>query len=439
MADWPSFFSRSAGHRLNFLTRVFPERQILVRDNGKIRCFKISSFQQLGFTASIAVCVLWAMLSTAAYLDRAHQLNSKEDEISQRAQELEGLKANYQAAFGRLDEFQRVFASITCEITDIQDSLLKITERSVTTKRGAIVGAMPRLDPDPSGCRVTATTAPALDQQDADGNSGDTRRIVGSLKDTTASDREILRHRVGQLDQALDKLRASHGAFLQNTANLTALKIGELEKTLAAVGVDARNVGHDVDRRQAGGNFHMLFGKGGPFIAAKHGVAQPDPVDFNPVALFNTHADRLDSLNTALRNLPLAAPLVDFEVTSPFGSRNDPINAMTGIHEGVDLGAPTGTPVMATGDGEVVWSGWRDRYGLMVEIDHGMGVHTRYAHLSKALVTSGERIKRGATLGMVGETGRTTGPHLHYEVRMGDQATNPMKFITAGQNVFKTQ
>jgi len=438
LAEWPFYFSRIVGRRLSFLKRAFPERQILVRDNGKIHCFKLSTVQQLAVTASISVCVLWAMLSTAAYLDRAQQLASKQDEISQRAQELEGLKANYQAAFGRLDEFQDVFASITCEITDIQDSLLRITERSVAPKRGAIVGAMPRLDPDPSGCRVT-TAGPPAPRDQSTASPATTRRIVGSLKEQASPDREVLRNRVGQLDQALDRLRASHGAFLQNTANLTALKIGELEKTLASVGVDARNVGHDTDRRQAGGSFHMLFGKGGPFIAAKHGVAQPENVEFNPIALFNTHADRLDSLTTALRNLPLAAPLGEFEITSPFGSRNDPINAMTGIHEGVDLGAPTGTPVVATGDGEVVWAGWRDRYGLMVELDHGMGVHTRYAHLSKGLVNAGERVKRGATIGLVGETGRTTGPHLHYEVRMGDQATNPMKFITAGQNVFKTQ
>jgi murein DD-endopeptidase MepM/ murein hydrolase activator NlpD len=112
---------------------------------------------------------------------------------------------------------------------------------------------------------------------------------------------------------------------------------------------------------------------------------------------------------------------------------------MTGIHEGLDLGAPIGTPVEATGDGQVVWAGWRDRYGNLVEIDHGNGVHTRYGHLSKVMVSVGARINRGAVIGLVGETGRTTGPHLHYEVRMGDQATNPMKFIAAGQHVLKTQ
>ncbi|HIJ38006.1 MAG TPA: M23 family metallopeptidase [Rhodospirillaceae bacterium] len=432
LADRPSVFRRVIAHRFETLKRVFPERQILVRDAGKVRCFKIGTVQQLLVTGAVTACVLWALLSTAAYFDGAAQLMSKEDEISQRAAELEGLRASYQAAFGRLDEFQSVFANITCEISDIQDSLLRITEHNVATKHGA----MPRLDPDPSGCR-SAGSGPSGLKIGTGGGAVDTKRIIGSLKEENSGDSDLLRHRVTQLDEALDKLRASHGAFLQNTANLTALRIGELEKALSAVGVNTRNIPVETETRPV--ISHLPFGRGGPFIAANRGLLPLPNLEFDPIALFNNHANRLDSLTSALHNLPLAAPLADYEVTSPFGTRNDPINALTGIHEGVDLGAAVGTPVTATGAGEVTWAGWRDRYGLMVEIDHGMGFRSRYAHLSKAMVVLGHHVSRGAVIGLVGETGRTTGPHLHYEVRMSDQPTNPMKFITAGQNVLKTQ
>jgi murein DD-endopeptidase MepM/ murein hydrolase activator NlpD len=393
-------------------------------------------------TGVIAGCVLWALLATAAYCDGIAVLASKEDEIAHRTAELDGVKANYQAAFGRLDEFQSIFSGITCEITDIQDSLLRIAERSVTSpKRGQPANALPRLDPDASGCRVIANaTSKTPSSANSDAN-GDTRRIIGTLKDDASPDREILRRRVARLEEELAKLKASHGAFLEQTAGVAAVRIGELERALSAVGVDTKALGGEGIRhgRKIDDERSSLFGRGGPFIAAhvKSGSSAPD--NFNPVALFNTHADRLDNLTTALKTLPLGEPLADYEVTSPFGARNDPINAMTGIHEGVDLGASSGTPVMATGDGQVVWASWRDRYGILVEIDHGMGLHTRYAHLSKVLVNVGQHISRGAPLGLVGETGRTTGPHLHYEVRMGDQATNPMKFIMAGQNVLKGQ
>ncbi|PKU25952.1 hypothetical protein CWS72_04915 [Telmatospirillum siberiense] len=316
---------------------------------------------------------------------------------------------------------------------------------------------MPRLDPDASGCRVVAAdTDPKAATSDG-GSLKDTKRIIGSLKegagkdgalpgkDATAKDgapidQEALRRRAAHLEEELAKLKASHGAFLEQTAGVAAVRIGELEKALSSVGVDAKVLNGDANRRgrKIEDEKNSIFGRGGPFIAAKRGAGIPSD-GFNPVALFNTHADRLDNLTAAIKTLPLGEPLADYEVTSPFGARNDPINAMTGIHEGVDLGAVTGTPVMATGDGQVVWASWRDRYGLLVEIEHGAGLRTRYAHLSKVLVNVGQHVSRGAPLGLVGETGRTTGPHLHYEVRMGDQATNPMKFIMAGQNVLKGQ
>jgi murein DD-endopeptidase MepM/ murein hydrolase activator NlpD len=209
-------------------------------------------------------------------------------------------------------------------------------------------------------------------------------------------------------------------------------------RTTRRTGVDTNSLpGDKGGHKVAAASDDKHFGSGGPFIAAN--TAPPAHDGFNPIALFNDHADRLDNLNRALHNVPLGEPLSDYDITSPFGARNDPITALSGIHEGVDLGASSGTPVMATGDGQVVWAGWRDRYGNMVEIDHGMGLHTRYAHLSKILVRMGQLVNRSGIIGLVGETGRTTGPHLHYEVRVNDEATNPMKFITAGQHVLKVE
>jgi murein DD-endopeptidase MepM/ murein hydrolase activator NlpD len=160
---------------------------------------------------------------------------------------------------------------------------------------------------------------------------------------------------------------------------------------------------------------------------------------FDPIALFNSHADRLDNLIIAMRSLPLSEPLEDYEITSPFGSRDDPFNEQSAFHEGVDFGAPLNSPVMATGDGVVTWAGWRDKYGIMVEIDHGRGLSTRYAHLGRTLVHTGDHVSRGRPIGLLGNTGRSTGPHLHYEVRVNDQATDPMKFITAGRDVLKNE
>jgi murein DD-endopeptidase MepM/ murein hydrolase activator NlpD len=438
LADHHSLFSRVWAPVASFVRRNFPERHIIFKDHRRVVCIKVRTGHQLIAAGGLLGCMVWAVLATAAYLEGAALLATKEHEIAVRAAEIDDMKSNYQAAFGKLDEFQSIFSGITCEITDIQDSLLRITEKGVTAARRA-TGTMPRLDPDANKCRsaepLRIAALPRL------GAGEDTQRIIGAfpgpmdglrqeaLLDPAAHDRESLQRRVNQLSDSLERLRESHGAFLRHSADLTALRIGELEKTLASVGLSSRTAG---DSR---------FGRGGPFIAAsaQGGIHGGLTDDFNPVSLFNSHADRLDSLANMLKTLPLAAPLNDFELTSAFGARNDPINALTGIHEGLDLGAPSGTAVTATGDGQVVWASWRDRYGNMVEIDHGNGLRTRYAHLSKILVTTGSHVARGNIVGLVGETGRTTGPHLHYEVRMGEQATNPMKFIAAGQNVLKIQ
>jgi murein DD-endopeptidase MepM/ murein hydrolase activator NlpD len=112
----------------------------------------------------------------------------------------------------------------------------------------------------------------------------------------------------------------------------------------------------------------------------------------------------------------LSAPVAGARMTSGYGLRRHPINGGVRMHSGVDLAAPTGTPVRAASDGVVALAGWRGGYGLAVELDHGQTLVTRYAHLSRLAVQRGQRVRRGELIGFVGSTGRSTGPHLHYEV-----------------------
>ena len=116
-------------------------------------------------------------------------------------------------------------------------------------------------------------------------------------------------------------------------------------------------------------------------------------------------------------------------VTSDFGQRLDPYTADRVMHEGIDIAAPHGKEVMAPSDGTVVFAGLEGGYGNVVVIDHGYGIKTRYGHLAKILVKAGEVVKRGHVVGAVGNTGRSTGPHLHYEVRVNGVPQNPRKFI----------
>jgi murein DD-endopeptidase MepM/ murein hydrolase activator NlpD len=145
----------------------------------------------------------------------------------------------------------------------------------------------------------------------------------------------------------------------------------------------------------------------------------------------------MDELLGAMRHIPLTIPVsgAQFDRTSGFGPRVDPINGRWSFHPGVDFAGPWGSPVHATAPGVVVWAGAKGAYGNLVEIDHGLGIHTRYGHLSSILVHVGARIEKGTPIGKVGSTGHSTGPHVHYEVWYDNVMRNPSKFIEAGHHV----
>lgn len=129
------------------------------------------------------------------------------------------------------------------------------------------------------------------------------------------------------------------------------------------------------------------------------------------------------------KHIPSLNPVPGAELSSGFGYRVDPFEKDVRMHEGIDLSAPKGTPIYATGDGVVTFADWNMGYGYVVDIDHGYGFVTRYAHLSKILVKEGELVKRGQIIGRVGGTGRAICPHLHYEVIVAGVKVNPVKYI----------
>ncbi|MCB1450202.1 MAG: M23 family metallopeptidase, partial [Nitratireductor sp.] len=169
---------------------------------------------------------------------------------------------------------------------------------------------------------------------------------------------------------------------------------------------------------------------GGPFIPLEPGTTFEDHVE-----ALDTSLKALDVLSGRLSTLPVGNPAPGKDISSPFGSRVDPFFGRAAMHSGTDFRAPTGTPARATANGTVIDAGRNGGYGNMVEIDHGGGFTTRYAHLSAIKVTAGQKVKRGDVIGLVGSTGRSTGPHLHYEVRKGGQAIDPARFLIAGRQI----
>ncbi|HEV2078273.1 MAG TPA: M23 family metallopeptidase [Allosphingosinicella sp.] len=175
-------------------------------------------------------------------------------------------------------------------------------------------------------------------------------------------------------------------------------------------------------------------GKGGPYEAFQPATAA-DPT-FK--ALFASWKS-LDQLEQGTISIPSLKPVEGASFTSGFGSRTDPFQGRTAMHAGIDLAGPVGTPIYATADGVVQRSEWAGGYGNLVELDHGKGIQTRYGHLSTSLVSAGQRVKRGDLIARMGSTGRSTGSHLHYEVRIDGKPVNPVPFMQSNDYLQSVQ
>lgn len=243
-------------------------------------------------------------------------------------------------------------------------------------------------------------------------------------------ERDFLARRVGGLERRLVDLRDAEQGVLQRFSQQALASIEVVEKTVEMTGIDVNVLLARIEGE--------ALGKGGPFVPAD------DAADFAPglqleasISLLNTQLDRWSALQKVLQSLPLSAPLDQYRISSAFGERKDPVNGRKAMHRGIDLSAPTRSPVYATAPGKVVFAGWRGRYGRTIEIDHGHGLRTRYGHLRKILVKAGQTVRHRQKIGLLGSSGRSTGPHVHYEVRFRGKVHNPRKFLKAGDYVFK--
>ena len=249
--------------------------------------------------------------------------------------------------------------------------------------------------------------------------------------------------RAGSQVEALSQQQETHQAqqFLNNNLQLMATRLGELQaQVLHLDTLGDRLAGIAGIKREAPPASKPVVGQGGAFVPAPPGADELQREIDRLSREVDVRADELAVLETRFleqrvkeRLLPTTLPVKEAFLGSPFGHRSDPILGQRAMHEGIDFNAETGTPVVAAADGVVLSAGWQSDFGNLIEVDHGDGLTTRYAHLSRMNAKSGSLVKRGERIGAVGSTGRSTGSHLHFEVRMLGVAQNPAHFLKQGQ------
>jgi murein DD-endopeptidase MepM/ murein hydrolase activator NlpD len=224
-----------------------------------------------------------------------------------------------------------------------------------------------------------------------------------------------------RLQSSLDKVEGRQLATLNAVEDGMESRVRRMRGVFTDLGLDMAQLEAATPRA----------GMGGPYVPVKL-PADAGAFDRQLYRINITRA-QVERLNRTLALVPYRKPVVgQVEFTSGFGVRTDPFLGRPAMHTGLDFRASTGDPVRATANGKVASAGWAGGYGRMVEIDHGNGLSTRYGHLSEINVKVGDQIKIGQVIGAVGSTGRSTGPHLHYETRIDGEAVDPQKFLRAG-------
>jgi murein DD-endopeptidase MepM/ murein hydrolase activator NlpD len=224
-----------------------------------------------------------------------------------------------------------------------------------------------------------------------------------------------------RLQTSLDSVERRQMAALSSVEDSMESRVRRMRGVFTDLGLDMAQLEAATPRS----------GVGGPFVPVKL-PAEAGAFE-RQLYRINVTRSHVDRLNRTLALVPYRKPVIgEVEFTSGFGVRSDPFLGRPAMHTGLDFRAAMGDPVRATANGKVISSGWAGGYGRMVEVDHGNGLSTRYGHLSEINVKVGDTIKIGQVIGAVGSTGRSTGPHLHYETRIDGDAVDPQKFLRAG-------
>ncbi|MDH5750474.1 MAG: peptidoglycan DD-metalloendopeptidase family protein [Rhodospirillales bacterium] len=418
---------------------LFPERELILRTDGRLTYVRFTQRLQLS-----AVFVLFAFLGWTAFGSFSYVLHDKI--VEAKDHQIAGARLAYRSLLSEVSEYQKKFNSITDDLEEnhslmlglveqnasLQQSLKSVETQLKTTEkeRASVISTRERLKADLSKIENEMRSLAGRNFS----LKGNLNSVESNLE-TVISERNKalmegtqMRRDLLLLENRLIELQASERDVVQQLGERASSFISSMEKIISLTGL---NVGHLIDAETG-----LPKGQGGPFIEANPDGLPADMLKVNLTTL-DSQLSHSGALQDILARLPLAAPLDSFYITSGYGKRQDPLNKKWASHYGVDLGGPFKSPVFSPAAGKVVKAGWNGRYGKFVEINHGAGISTRYGHLHKVLVKKGQKIDFRTKIGLLGNTGRSTGAHLHYEILFKNKSQNPLKFIKAGRHVFK--
>jgi len=346
-----------------------------------------------------------------AQFDRDTAIEARQAKAAQLADE-----ANKSRLLGnRGDALQKELAAVTARGASAETRINSMTAKVASLEAEIHETNLRAGDIEQQARQLTVALNTAIDQRNRLQN--ERARMAGTI---------------GDLRQQLASLQESQANFVANLAERARGNIDVMEKTVAMTGLDVDKLLRSVAEENSG--------EGGPFIPAPSPSVTGNENEqklLASVATLGDQVDRWEKLQFILRSLPLTAPIDSYYISSAYGTRMDPFNGARALHEGVDMVSKLRSEVLATAPGTVIFAGWKGGYGRVVEIDHGLGIVTRYAHLYAINVKVGDLVDYRQEIGKLGSSGRSSGPHVHFEVRYNGRPLDPMAFLKAGRYVFK--
>lgn len=474
-------------HRLiGLVDGLFPDRQLFIRANDHVRFLALSRRSQLVLAGLGIFLIGWMAAATAFVIAMNRAVDSRDARLARQ-------RVAYDKLVTDVAAYQDKVAQVTRSLRDRQAYLLGMFETGAGRDPAGDAAAAD--GNTPAGRDAAARAALQRQIRQLDGELESMTEMSVALEDNLADVRRRLAAAMAERDQVAmaraelwsrlqesqrrEKGEAERNLTLRDTLNRTLQQLNlatderdqiererdfyrakykELERDIADSQEQQQNLVYRLAERAADSileaerivtlaginpkamlrTAHALppSGQGGPFMPLDRVERPLEPLQ-SAIALLDLQLERWDGLQQLLRAMPFAPPLDAYSITSTFGPRTDPFTQSMSMHQGLDLSAPRRTVIYAPSPGTVVFASRKDRYGKMIEIDHGMGIVTRYGHLDEMLVKPGDKVGFRAKIGMVGSTGRTSGSHLHYEIVVKGKQYDPQKFLEVGKSLYK--
>ncbi len=423
------------------LERVFPEKRLFLRSDTETRFIRLKPETQLIAWTGSAIVVAWTIIATAILLMDSigagnfraqaqrdqmtyeQRLNALSSERDMRAMEALAAQERFNSALQQISIMQSELLATEEKRRELETGLevVQATLRDTMRAREEAREQLADLSAETDNDQIAAMSDDAVGTVDLLANAlADT----AAERDMIAADAEFAIDHAREMELELRLLQERNDQIFRQLEEAMLVSVEPLDEMFRAAGMNPETLINQVRRGYSG--------TGGPLtpmqFSTRGGTPDPDALRANGIL---SSMDRINLYRIAAEKAPFSIPVKsNFRFTSGFGPR------WGRMHNGTDFAGPIGTPIYATADGVVTHAGWASGYGRLIKIRHDFGIETRFAHLNAMDVTVGQRVSRGERIGAMGNSGRSTGPHLHYEVRVGGEPVNPMIYIRAGQDVF---